>query len=117
MMIENKINIKGNTLFYNGNQVIEAESDIEKFLVLSDDMELIIILVNATKLRTDRNIFCYDLKSILKWQIPEPDKLHNENYYTSIYLFDGNLYANNINGIEVSVDKQTGRILSKQLIK
>jgi hypothetical protein len=117
MMIEKKINIKGNALYYNGDQIFVAESDIEKFLVFNNNMEFIIVLVDAAKLKTDRNIFCYGLDTKLKWQIPEPDKLHNENYYTSIYLSDGNLYAYNINGVEVIIDKQTGNILSKQLIK
>ena len=116
MMIEKNFNIIENKLLYNGKQVVTTKSVIEFFLVVSE-YELIIVLVNAAKLKSDRNIFCYGFDEELKWQIPEPDKLHNDNYYTSIYLSDGNLSAYNINGVEVTIDKHNGRILNKQLIK
>lgn len=104
-----------NVILYHDKPLLYAAAHIDKELVLEDS---ILVLLNTDSLKSDRNIFCYDFKGDLKWQIPEPDKLQANNYYTSIYLTgEGILMAYNINGVEVTIDKQTGAILDKQLIK
>lgn len=65
---------------------------------------------------SDRNVFCYVGDKLL-WQIEGTPKLHHRNYYTSIYMNDSELYAYCKNGIEAVIDKQTGKILSSELIK
>lgn len=65
---------------------------------------------------SDRNIYCYQ-SEIQIWQIEEAPKIHSRNYFTSVYMRDDDLYAYCINGIEVLVNKDNGKILKSELIK
>lgn len=66
--------------------------------------------------QSERNVFCYKDNKLL-WQIEEPPKLHHTNHYTSIYLHGDSLCAYSQNGVEAIIDKNTGEILSSELIK
>lgn len=113
--MEKKITVLGNKVLCDGMLLFTANAEIIDFLVLED---LVILLLDSNKLRSDRNIFCYGLDTRIKWQIPPTDKLHVENYYTSLYLSDDRrLKAYNVNGIEVTLDKSNGVIINKELIK
>jgi hypothetical protein len=65
---------------------------------------------------SDRNIYCYKLGKQI-WQIEEAPKIHSRNYFTSVYMRDSDLYAYCINGIEVLVNKDSGKFLKTELIK
>ncbi|HRP37699.1 MAG TPA: hypothetical protein PLS50_07880, partial [Candidatus Dojkabacteria bacterium] len=100
-------NVTKNMLLCDNKQFLIAEAEIKNFLIISED-KLIILLLDFDHLQSDRNIFCYGFDQKLKWKIPQPDKLHSDNYYTSVYLSDGVLYAYNINGVEVAINKYNG---------
>ena len=114
--MEKTFSVYKNMLLCDNKQFLVAEADIKNFLIIGED-ELIILLVDFDHLQSDRNIFCYGFDRNMKWKIPQPDKLHSANYYTSIYLSDDALHAYNINGVEVIINKINGEILDKQLIK
>ena len=115
-MNSDKINfIEGNKFFEFGKILFTTDANIEKFIRLGNN---IIVLVKTDEFPSDRNIFCYDKSGRLKWQIPQPDVLISQNYYTSIYLSTNNeLKAYNWNGVEVTIDVETGKIVQKALIK
>ena len=114
-MKENSFVIEGNKMLFDGKVFLVFDDIIQDFII-SDDS--IIVLVDAAKSHNNQNIYCYDFNGKLRWRIPPPDKLHFQNYYTSMYLSEDDfLQAYNINGVEVTVDKQNGNILKKELIK
>ena len=113
-MNREKFFIEGNIFFEDNNLLIKTPAKIKNFLVISN---LIILLINSDDFKDDRNILCYTLEGKLKWQIEEITKLHFRNYYTSIYLNNNDFKAYNLNGIEATIDLNTGMILSKELIK
>jgi hypothetical protein len=88
-----------------------------KILNLIIDNEKKYALLDYKTVGSDRNIICYNLDGSILWQVEKIDQLHAENYFTSIYIDNGNLYAYNTNGLEVVIDKETGKFLSKELIK
>ncbi|WNM19455.1 hypothetical protein [Flavobacterium capsici] len=95
--------------------LINAPSIIEKFLIVDD---IIILLLSSTDLESDRNIYCFDFQGNLIWIISEVTKLHDKNYFTNIYINKNDeLMAYNLNGIEVTIDKEKGLIINAELIK
>lgn len=91
------------------------KNDIQDYVIKND---CIVILEDSIKSKSEQNIYCYSVEGKFRWQIPQPDKLHFDNYYTSIYLSEqGSLQAYNKNGIEVTIDERDGSILHKELIK
>lgn len=113
-MKKSNYTIQKNRVLCNDNILIVVDDVIKDYIIMDD----IVILVDASKSKSSRNIYCYDFTGKLKWQIAVADRLHCDNYYTSIYLSEQNfLQAYNINGIEVTINKQDGSILKKELIK
>ena len=80
--------------------------------VIDNDRKYVLMVAD----QSERNVFCYKGDKLL-WQIEEPPKLHHRNCYTSIYLQGDSLYAYSQNGVEAVIDKNTGKILSSELIK
>ena len=78
------------------------------------DEDRIYVLTEPTE--SDRNIYCYESEKQI-WQIEEAPKIHARNYFTSVYMRDNDLYAYCINGIEVLVNKDSGKFLKTELIK
>jgi hypothetical protein len=76
-----------------------------------------VVLVEADSRTGDRNVFCFDYNGKMKWQICDPPNLHSSNYFTSIYLRGGELFAYSKNGVEIRLDKENGTELEKHLIK
>jgi hypothetical protein len=76
-----------------------------------------VVLVESNSVTGDRNVLCFDYNGKMKWQVPEPPNLHASNFFTSIYLTNGELYAYSKNGVEFHLDKETGIILGSQLIR
>ena len=114
-MNNNSFIIQGNKLFHNEKALIVCNAIIQDFIVIDDS---IVILVDPNGSQDDQNIYCYQISGKLKWQIPPADKLHHENYYTSVYVSeDASLQAYSINGVEITIDKLNGNILKKELIK
>lgn len=110
-----KITIDGRKLMSGNKIILEAQANIQEYLILDN---VIIILVKGDKLIDDRNIFGYDFNGTVKWQVPKPDLLHKRNYYTSIYLSHNNmLQAYSQSGVEITINKENGTILGKELIK
>jgi hypothetical protein len=97
-----------------GRLIFTAPGNILKYIT---DSDRIYVLVDNTHLGSDRNVFSYDMNGSLLWQVDEIDKLHSRNYFTSIYIKSNDLYAYNINGLEAVIDKLTGKILDKTLIR
>jgi hypothetical protein len=113
-MRDNNYTVQKERLLYQGNVLITTEGVISDYLA-SDD---IVLLIEGSKSNNSRNIYCYDLNGILKWQIAPLEQLHFNDYYTSIYLSENSsLQAYNISGIEVTIDKIDGSIIKKELIK
>jgi hypothetical protein len=112
-MKASELEIKGNRLLLNKDPIIKTDSDIKMYLIIENG---IIILTKEEP--NDRNVYCYDLHGNLKWQIPEPDKLHYTNSYTSLYFSStSELQAYNQNGVEVTLNKEDGSVIKKELIK
>lgn len=104
-----------NEIFLNNETFIIAEAKVEDCLFFDG---AVVVLLNARELKSDQNIVCYSLEREFKWRIPEPSKLHFDNYYTSIYSDDSiSLMAYNKNGLEVTIDRLDGSILKSELIK
>ena len=115
MSINGNNYVEGNKYFDKDKVLFTTKAKIQSHLVLTNS---IIVLVNADELSSDRNIFGYDAGGFLKWQIPAPDVLHSQYYYTSIYLSPSKeLQAYSKNGVEVTIDVETGEIIHKELIK
>lgn len=111
----NNYNILNNKLYYNDKSLITLNYNIQEYLTIDD---LIIILEDSSNSKNEQNIYCYSKNGDFRWRIPPLDKLHFDNYYTSIYITEkGALQAYNKNGVEVTIDKQNGNILQKELIK
>jgi hypothetical protein len=113
-MRDNDYTVQKERLLYQGNVLITTEGFISDCLT-SDD---IVLLIEGSNTNNSRNIYCYDLNGMLKWQIAPSEQLHFSNYYTSIYFSEHSfLQAYNINGIEVTINKIDGSIIKKELIK
>lgn len=109
------LKIQDEKLLQGRHVLITAQGRILDYLILGN---VIVILTTADNCDTDQNVFGYDLKGNLKWQIPEPDRLHERNFYTAIYLSSNNdLLAFSQNGVEVTIDYQNGSIIKKELVK
>jgi hypothetical protein len=111
---KHKFTKAGNKLMENGKVIITMPSKIITYIIIDD---FLILLVSPKNNIDDRNIYGFDLRGNLKWQIPQPDKLHSENHYISVSLSSGYLRAYNINGIEVTISVEDGHIITKELIK
>lgn len=98
---------KDKLLFISPSSIIKYLSDIDK----------IYVLINSDELSSDRNVFGYNEEGELLWQVEEMYKLHDRNYFTSIYFQDNELFAYNKNDVEVIIDKLTGKFLNTELIK
>ncbi|WP_157208257.1 hypothetical protein [Mariniflexile maritimum] len=114
-MNNSKFHKYNNNFFINNKLLIEVPALIKNFLIIND---LIILLIDSDELKDDKNIICYNLKGKLIWQIGEVSKLHDRNYFTSIYINKNNeLQAYNLNGVEVTINIKNGSIIKKELIK
>jgi hypothetical protein len=95
--------------------LINAPSVIEKFLILDTK---IILLLQEKILENDKNIYCFDFKGNFLWIVSDVIKLHDKNYFTNMYINENNeLMAYNLNGTEVTIDVDTGRIIKAELIR
>jgi hypothetical protein len=103
-----------NNIYFNGEIFISLATKVEIILQLDN---CILILITNDPLLREQNIFCYDLSKQLKWQIGKPIKIHNDNYFTDIYLRDSELYAYSVSGVEYQLDKESGAVLKSELIK
>ena len=106
--------IKNGSLYFNGDIFLKIEHPIIDFLIVE---EAIILLLNYNSQYKDRNIFGYDFEGKPIWQIAQPDKFHDTNYFVYISLKENRVFAYNINGVEVTINPSTGEMLSKELIK
>jgi len=113
-MDNSKFVIKNDKIYKNGHIILRCEEEILNFVLV--DCEIVVLLKCNPKM-SNRNVFCYDIKGSLKWQIPAPIELHDENDFTGIYFRGGDLYAYNRNGVEYHLDVETGKIIGSDLIK
>lgn len=108
-------NYSKNKVIINGHEHVSAPAKIGQCLVID---EFIILLLDADELRSGANVYCYDIRGMVQWILPQQDNVHERNYYTSIYvLSDLYLYAYNISGIEVKLDFTNGQVLGTEFIK
>jgi hypothetical protein len=112
--MSNLFNFKKNVLFRENERITSFESDIDTILDLGN---CVVVLVKHSLVIGNQNVFCVDYQKKQVWQISKPVNIHFENYFSAIYLREGELYAYNINGVEYHIDKKTGKTLSSQLIK
>lgn len=105
-----------NGKLYQGTKVVSfIKTSITKYLLINT---YLITLLDSIKMNSERNIICFDLSGNIIWQIEQPDKLHESNYYISLdKLSDFELIAFTISGVEAVIDINTGKILSKSLTK
>lgn len=101
-------------IFKEGEIFISFHSKIEKIIQFDN---CVLVLFSSRLFAGDQNVFCYDLSKQLKWQIAKPIKVHENNYFTGIYLRDSELYAYSVSGVEYQVDKESGTFLKSELIK
>ena len=101
-------------LYKDGELFLSLPAIIKSYLIFNNT---IVLLVANNPVVGEQNVFCYDILGDLKWQVPKPFKLHSENYFTSIYFQESELYAYSISGVEYLLDKETGNIINSQLIK
>jgi hypothetical protein len=85
-------------------------------LSISDDQRTY-VLFDYHEIHSEENVFCFAHNGEQLWQIEPMDRLHVLNYFTSIFFNQNDLFAFCINGVEVKLDKVTGKFLSKELIK
>ena len=111
-----KLKIEEGVLYYDDHIFFDDNKDTKVRNALIVD-KFIVLLVEPNSLFGDQNIICCNLGKIIIWQIADIVKLQEKNYYTSIYLQDQKLYGYNINGVEVTIDVNTGNILTKELIR
>jgi hypothetical protein len=113
-MNEERFLIKGNKFYREEDLILTTDYPIIQFVVIND----LIVLLYDYNIINNENIFGYDFDGGLKWRIEKITKIHNENYFTSIYSNDNKeLLGYNVNGIEVTINKNNGHILHKELIK
>ncbi len=111
----NNYKIDKNNFYINDVLFINAPSFIRKFLVIDNR---IILLLKEKTLDNDRNIYCYDFRGNLFWIVSEVVKIHDENYFTNIYIGENDeLKAYNLNGIEVTISINNGQIIKAELVK
>jgi hypothetical protein len=114
-MKKSNYQIKENQMFYKNQPLFKAKGLIKSFLIVNSGVA---VLVKGDEVIGDRNIYFYKFNGQLKWQVEHPDKLHESNYYTAIYLSEDNkLQAYSMNGVEYTLNEEDGRILKKELIK
>jgi len=65
----------------------------------------------------NENVYGYDVNGNELWQIEDLNLFHEEHDYTGIYIKDSDLYLYNRCGVEVKINAETGKILSKELIR
>lgn len=106
--------VHANNILFDKKTIATLSEDIQDSLIVSG---YIVILVDGKKSNNEQNVYCYDLKGNLRWRIDKVDPLHESNYYTSIYQSDNELKAYSKNGIEATINKETGSITKKELIK
>lgn len=99
---------------YKDNELFSLPEIIKALLVFKNN---IVLLVANSPTVDEQNVFCYDISGHLKWQVPKPVTIHSENYFTSIYFQESELYAYSISGVEYHLEKETGNIIDSQLIK
>lgn len=108
------IRTSDNRILNNGKTIIELPTNVVDVLSIN---QLIVVLVDKAQTDNDRNIVCYDFNGNFKWQVPEPIKLHSENYFVGIEIRETQLYAYSVSGVEYHLDPNTGSVLETQLIK
>jgi hypothetical protein len=81
-MEESKYETQGNRMLYENKKLFTAKGLIENYVIISEG---IVVLIDSSKSKDSQNVYCYNFNGELKWQIPPADKLHFDNYYTSIY--------------------------------
>jgi hypothetical protein len=93
---------------------------IPRKVVQSKQLENLVIILtdyNENNKVNNENVYCYDVDGNELWQIEDLNLFHEEHYYTSIYFQDSELYIYNFCGVEVKIVAETGKVLSKELIK
>lgn len=98
---------------------------VKKRLSLDDDGEVILIDTNDLGSRgisessdPERNIVLVNGNGQIVWQIEAAVKSHGAVGYSDVYLGESDdLLAYSSNGIEYSIDKKTGRVLGRELIR
>lgn len=97
----------------------------KKRLPLGEEGEIVLIDTNEVglsrmtgPLEPERNVFLVNSKGQIVWQIEAAVKSHGAVGYSDVYLGESNnLLAYSSNGIEYSIDKVTGCVLGKELIR
>jgi hypothetical protein len=90
-------------------KIIQKEIFKNVLLILSDPLENNEI--------NDENVFGYDLYGNELWQIEDLKLFHKRHDYTSIYIENAEVYLYNRCGVEVKINPETGKVLSKALTK
>jgi hypothetical protein len=113
--MNDRISINGNTLFLDHRKLLFTEDNIDKYIVMSGK---IIILTNSAISKRKDNVYCYNLSGEILWRIESSSRpIDFFNYYTEIYLKNGELKAYNFEGFEFTIDENNGIVLKKEFIK
>jgi hypothetical protein len=107
--------VDNNKLLKKNNVIIEVTTSIISFMLFKNK---IILHIEPKDELCDRNIFCYNLNGKLEWIVQSTPRIHDKNYFMKIYSnTDNELMAYSLNGIEVTIDLNTGIIIKQELIK
>ncbi len=110
----NSFEFKSNWINKQGVKFVELPSEVLQILLMKD---FLIVLVKKNENTGNRNIYCFDSLKQMRWQIPKPIEIHDNNYFTGIYAEESRLCAYNVNGVEYHIELETGLILKSELIK
>jgi hypothetical protein len=105
---------KKSELFRHSKKIYSFNSNIEKIIVFTDK---VITLLEFNNLYETQNVVCVDLNGQVIWAVEKPFEIIKSNYFTSICLKGGELYAYNIDGVLYHLDKFNGKIIDSQLVK
>jgi hypothetical protein len=98
---------------------LSESTSVTKRLSLDDLGE--VVLVNGSAVASEergRNVFLVGNDGQVLWQIEPPVQSHGVVCFENIYFGrNGELLAYSSNGIEYILDRATGRILDKELVR
>ncbi len=95
------------------------ENSIKKRIALSESREVVLIDCKlATQCEPSQNLFCLTAKGDVLWQIQPSVISHGVIGYSDVLLGqNGELLAYSANGVEYTIEENSGKILSKDLIR
>jgi hypothetical protein len=110
------MSFKGNKLIFYGH-VVTLMHKIDKIVEIPQGL---LVLTEFSSWKNDRNAYLVGRDGVVKWQIEQvgTDPKAGPQPYTGIGIDkDGNIHAHNWAGFACLIDIETGKIISKKMVK